>query len=65
MAYITGVKTQLGIKPTPSMASFSSRGPSFLEPSILKVMMIINQYLGYLRPSTMVGASPIWKCMVV
>ncbi|RHN63361.1 putative tripeptidyl-peptidase II [Medicago truncatula] len=36
VAYITGVKTQLGIKPTPSMASFSSRGPSSLEPSILK-----------------------------
>jgi len=44
-----GVKTQLGIKPTPSMASFSSRGPSSLEPSILKVMMIINQRLGYLK----------------
>ncbi|XP_022932411.1 subtilisin-like protease SBT5.3 isoform X2 [Cucurbita moschata] len=36
MAYITRVKTELGIKPAPIMASFSSRGPNRVEPSILK-----------------------------
>ncbi|XP_022752997.1 subtilisin-like protease SBT5.4 isoform X2 [Durio zibethinus] len=35
-AYITPVKTELGIKPAPFMASFSSRGPNLIEPSILK-----------------------------
>ncbi|GLU23985.1 hypothetical protein SLE2022_399590 [Rubroshorea leprosula] len=36
-ANITPVKTVLGIKPAPSMAAFSSRGPSFIDPEILKV----------------------------
>ncbi|KAG5235948.1 conserved oligomeric Golgi complex [Salix suchowensis] len=35
-AYITNVRTVLGTKPAPSMASFSSRGPNILEGSILK-----------------------------
>ncbi|XVF76963.1 hypothetical protein PTKIN_Ptkin14bG0002100 [Pterospermum kingtungense] len=35
-AYITPVKTVLGTKPAPFMASFSSRGPNLVEPSILK-----------------------------
>ncbi|XWS51682.1 hypothetical protein CRYUN_Cryun11dG0004200 [Craigia yunnanensis] len=35
-AYITSVKTELGTKPAPFMASFSSRGPNLIEPSILK-----------------------------
>ncbi|XVF03571.1 hypothetical protein REPUB_Repub05bG0004900 [Reevesia pubescens] len=35
-AYITQVKTELNTKPAPFMASFSSRGPSLIEPSILK-----------------------------
>ncbi|GKV37407.1 hypothetical protein SLEP1_g45440 [Rubroshorea leprosula] len=35
-ANITPVKTVLGIKPAPSMAAFSSRGPSFIDPEILK-----------------------------
>ncbi|XVE80618.1 hypothetical protein DITRI_Ditri14bG0153800 [Diplodiscus trichospermus] len=35
-AYITPVNTELGTKPAPFMASFSSRGPSLIEPSILK-----------------------------
>ncbi|KAM1039631.1 hypothetical protein ACFX2C_029011 [Malus domestica] len=36
MAYITRVKTELGTKPAPFMASFSSRGPNPVEQSILK-----------------------------
>ncbi|KAG6577535.1 Subtilisin-like protease 5.4, partial [Cucurbita argyrosperma subsp. sororia] len=36
IAYITPVKTELGTKPAPIMASFSSRGPNPVEPSILK-----------------------------
>ncbi|KAI4351494.1 hypothetical protein L6164_005860 [Bauhinia variegata] len=36
MAYISRVKTELGIKPAPAMASFSSRGPNVIEPTILK-----------------------------
>jgi hypothetical protein len=47
MAYITGVKTQLGVRRTPSMAAFSSRGPNTLEPTILKVTIIINQFVSY------------------
>ncbi|XP_022716660.1 subtilisin-like protease SBT5.4 [Durio zibethinus] len=35
-AYITPVKTELNTKPAPFMASFSSRGPNLIEPSILK-----------------------------
>ncbi|GAV90397.1 Peptidase_S8 domain-containing protein/PA domain-containing protein/Inhibitor_I9 domain-containing protein [Cephalotus follicularis] len=36
MAYITRVKTTLGTNPAPIMASFSSRGPNLIEPTILK-----------------------------
>ncbi|KAL1155565.1 hypothetical protein V6Z11_A08G033500 [Gossypium hirsutum] len=36
-AYITPVETKFGLKPAPVMAAFSSRGPSLIEPSILKV----------------------------
>ncbi|XP_022932386.1 subtilisin-like protease SBT5.3 isoform X4 [Cucurbita moschata] len=36
MAYMTSVRTELGIKPAPIMASFSSRGPNVIEPTILK-----------------------------
>nr|XP_011461611.1 PREDICTED: subtilisin-like protease SBT5.4 [Fragaria vesca subsp. vesca] len=35
-AHITPVKTVYGTKPAPFMAAFSSRGPSAIEPSILK-----------------------------
>ncbi|KAK1581434.1 hypothetical protein Q3G72_006001 [Acer saccharum] len=35
-AYMTRVKTDLNTKPSPVMASFSSRGPNVIEPSILK-----------------------------
>lgn len=37
MAYMTHVRTEMGIKPAPVMASFSSRGPNTIEESILKV----------------------------
>ncbi|KAJ7963501.1 Subtilisin-like protease [Quillaja saponaria] len=36
VAYVTTAKTQLGTKPAPFMASFSSRGPNKIEPAILK-----------------------------
>ncbi|RDX84585.1 Subtilisin-like protease SBT5.4, partial [Mucuna pruriens] len=36
LAYISRVKTELGVKPAPFVASFSSRGPNLLEPAILK-----------------------------
>ncbi|CAK8562879.1 unnamed protein product [Lathyrus sativus] len=36
VAYITKVKTQLGVKNTPTIASFSSRGPNELDTLILK-----------------------------
>ncbi|KAJ9672522.1 hypothetical protein PVL29_025934 [Vitis rotundifolia] len=36
MAYLTRVRTQLGIKPAPFMASFSSKGPNTITPEILK-----------------------------
>lgn len=35
-AYIAPVKTEVGTKPAPLMAAFSSRGPSLVEPTILK-----------------------------
>ncbi|KAK1583290.1 hypothetical protein Q3G72_022537 [Acer saccharum] len=35
-AYMTRVKTELNTEPSPVMASFSSRGPNVIEPSILK-----------------------------
>jgi len=37
-AYITGATTQLGIRPAPFMAAFSSVGPSTITPEILKVV---------------------------
>nr|KYP76253.1 Subtilisin-like protease [Cajanus cajan] len=36
MAYMTRAKTLLGIKPAPVIASFSSRGPNPIQPTILK-----------------------------
>ncbi|KAK3004434.1 hypothetical protein RJ639_020045 [Escallonia herrerae] len=36
MAYITRPKSQLGTKPAPFMAAFSSKGPSTITPEILK-----------------------------
>ncbi|GLT36770.1 hypothetical protein SLA2020_111270 [Shorea laevis] len=36
IATITPVKTILGTKPSPSIATFSSRGPNFIDPGILK-----------------------------
>ncbi|KAL5802079.1 hypothetical protein ACOSQ4_030384 [Xanthoceras sorbifolium] len=35
-AYMTRVKSELNTKPSPVMASFSSRGPNVIEPAILK-----------------------------
>lgn len=40
MAYMTR-KTEVGLKPAPTMASFSSRGPNSIEESILKVRFAI------------------------
>ncbi|KAK9155619.1 hypothetical protein Sjap_003099 [Stephania japonica] len=36
VAYITPVKTQTGVVPAPFMASFSSKGPNYITPEILK-----------------------------
>ncbi|XP_050371390.1 subtilisin-like protease SBT5.4 [Argentina anserina] len=36
VAYLTPVKTELGTKPAPLVAPFSSRGPNLLEQAILK-----------------------------
>ncbi|XP_062081324.1 subtilisin-like protease SBT5.3 [Humulus lupulus] len=35
-AYITRAKTEVEVKPSPIMASFSSRGPNVIEPALLK-----------------------------
>ncbi|RHN63362.1 putative tripeptidyl-peptidase II [Medicago truncatula] len=57
VAYITRVKTQLGVKASPSIAAFSSRGPNTIEPSILKPditapgVNIIAAYSEALSPS--------------
>lgn len=40
MAYMTRVKTQIGVEPAPLVAFFSSRGPNVIEPMILKVGLI-------------------------
>ncbi|XP_062079074.1 subtilisin-like protease SBT5.3 isoform X1 [Humulus lupulus] len=36
VAYMTRPKTEVGVKPAPVMASFSSRGPDVIEPALLK-----------------------------
>ncbi|KAI4351493.1 hypothetical protein L6164_005859 [Bauhinia variegata] len=57
VAFISGVTTELGIKPAPSMAPFSSRGPNAIEASILKPditspgVNIIAAYSGAVSPS--------------
>jgi hypothetical protein len=38
----SGAKTFYGRKPAPVMASFSSRGPNKIQPSILKVYVHID-----------------------
>lgn len=38
VAYITKATTQLGTKPAPFMAAFSSKGPNTITPEILKVL---------------------------
>ncbi|KAJ6980525.1 hypothetical protein NC653_028353 [Populus alba x Populus x berolinensis] len=51
-AYITNVRTELGTKPAPFMASFSSRGPNILEESILKQQQEITMGIQYwIRPT--------------
>ena len=42
MAYMTRAKTELGVKPAPFMASFSSRGPNLVEQTMLKVCAFAN-----------------------
>lgn len=37
-------KTVIGTKPAPFMAPFTSRGPNFIEPNILKVLLVIQTY---------------------
>lgn len=39
MAQITRVTTQIGVKPAPVMAAFSSKGPNTLTPEIFKVVI--------------------------
>lgn len=39
MAQITQVTTQVGVKPAPFMAAFSSKGPNTITPHILKVYL--------------------------
>lgn len=41
MAYMSRAKTELQIKPSPYVASFSSRGPNLLEQAILKVIKAV------------------------
>lgn len=36
-ATLVPTKTLIGTKPAPFMAAFTSRGPNFIEPNILKV----------------------------
>nr|XP_010942695.1 subtilisin-like protease SBT5.3 [Elaeis guineensis] len=36
VAYISAPKTELGVKPAPMMAAFSSQGPNLVSPQILK-----------------------------
>lgn len=37
VAYMSDARTYIGLKPSPIMAGFSSRGPSAVQPLILKV----------------------------
>ena len=37
MATITPVRTEIGIKPSPVMATFSSRGPNHITEAMIKV----------------------------
>jgi hypothetical protein len=37
VAYMDAARTYIGLKPAPIVAGFSSRGPSAVQPLILKV----------------------------
>lgn len=39
MAYMTWSKTEVGLTPAPTVASFSSRGPNSIDEFILKVWL--------------------------
>ncbi|KAL0000608.1 hypothetical protein SO802_014389 [Lithocarpus litseifolius] len=60
-ASITDVKTLLGVKPAPIMAAFSSRGPSNIEPKILKPditapgVSILSAYTEAVSPTGLVN----------
>ncbi|KAJ8534760.1 hypothetical protein K7X08_016488 [Anisodus acutangulus] len=43
MGSITAPKATLGVKPAPTMASFSSRGPNLITPAILKLPIFDNR----------------------
>ncbi|XP_058083398.1 subtilisin-like protease SBT5.3 [Magnolia sinica] len=60
-AYITRPTTQLGIKPTPTMAAFSSQGPNLITPEILKPditapgVNVLAAYTQYVAPSDLLS----------
>ncbi|GMN59914.1 hypothetical protein TIFTF001_029005 [Ficus carica] len=59
MAYMTRVKTQVGVEPAPLVAFFSSRGPNVIEPTILKPDLIapgVNIIAAY---SEAIGAADV------
>ena len=47
MAYVTKAKTEFPIKPSPVIASFSSRRHSTILPSVLKVYLLLQHQLCY------------------
>ncbi|AEC05801.1 Subtilisin-like serine endopeptidase family protein [Arabidopsis thaliana] len=57
IAHITPSRTDLGLKPAPVMASFSSKGPSIVAPQILKPditapgVSVIAAYTGAVSPT--------------
>lgn len=47
MAHLTSVKTLLSVKPAPTIATFSARGPNPIDSTILKVCFLSQFFVFY------------------
>jgi hypothetical protein len=64
VAYMDAARTYTGLKPAPIVAGFSSRGPSAVQPLILKVYKPHEMNIFHIaseKVSRMIYGEPIFK----